>query len=73
MADTQAHTEVTTYTIEGQTGKNSGVFVKIPIDVSPKGLQTFTIDLDEFSINETGTKMKHNKPVQYMTFKISKK
>lgn len=73
MTETQTGTKVFTWSIVGMTGNEQAICVSIPMDVSPKGVQTFTIDLDEFEIHETGTKTKNGRPVQYMTFKISKK
>jgi hypothetical protein len=44
------------------------------VNVSPKGVRTFVLDLDEYEIIETGTKEKEKDgkkiPVNYMTFKI---
>jgi len=49
----------------------------IPIEVSAKGLKTFTIDLDEYEMIETGTKEKEVdgklRPVAFMTFKLIEK
>lgn len=48
----------------------------IPIEVSNKGLKTFTLDLDEYEVIETGTKEKEidgkKRPVAYMIFKVIK-
>jgi len=59
------------YTIS-EDMSNGNLTVNIPVDVNVKGLQTFTIDLDEVELAETGTKDKNNKPTQYMTFKFTK-
>lgn len=50
--------------------------VLIPVEISPKGIKTITIDLDVFQMIETGTKVKEVKgvktPVAYMKFLITK-
>lgn len=49
----------------------------IKVDVTPKGIRTFVLDLDEYEVNETGTKEKEvagrKVPVAYMKFKIIEK
>lgn len=59
------------YTIVGTTQEEGGTFVQLPLTISPKGLRTFTIDMDELDIHETGTKNKNGQIVHYMTFKIT--
>lgn len=50
--------------------------ISIPVEVSAKGLKTFTVDLDEYEVIETGTKEKEvngkTRPVAYMKFKLIK-
>lgn len=41
-----------------------------PIDSTPKGVETFTIDLDEYEIAETGTKEKDGKIIHFYTFRV---
>lgn len=45
-------------------------FILFPVEVSPKGLKTFTIDLDEVELIETGTKDKNKMPVAYQKYKV---
>lgn len=49
------------------------IYLRLPIEVSKKGLQTFTLDMDEYELHETGVKTKNGKPVNYMVFKFTKK
>lgn len=46
--------------------------VILPVELTPKGLQIFTLDLDEFELIETGTKTKNGKPVAYVKYKVVK-
>ena len=62
-----------TYTLLGLTSPEAGTFIQFPLNVTPKGLKTFTIDLDEVDIEVTGTKNKNGQRVNYMTFKIPTK
>jgi hypothetical protein len=59
--------EAPNYTVSTQSDKQ---FIMIPIEVSAKGLKTYTLDLDEHEIIETGTKVKNGIPVSYMKFKL---
>lgn len=72
MGDTQTPTQTITYTIVGSTEGQGGTFVQIPVEVTPKGLKTFTIDLDECELHISGSKDKNGKLVQFMTFKLPK-
>ena len=47
--------------------------LELPIEKTAKGLRYFTIDLDLYSIEETGTVQKDGKPAQYIKFKFNKK
>lgn len=47
--------------------------ISFTIDSTPKGVETFTIDLDQYEIAETGTKVKDGKVVHFYTFRIVKK
>lgn len=42
------------------------------VDETPKGVKTFTIDLDECELYISGSKDKNGKVVQFMTFKLPK-
>jgi hypothetical protein len=46
--------------------------VCLPIETNVKGKQTFIIDMDEYELDETGTKQKNGLPVFYMKFKVTK-
>lgn len=46
--------------------------IMFPIDQTPKGVKTFTIDLDECELYISGGKTKNGKVVQFMTFKLPK-
>lgn len=69
---TSVQAKTVNYKIVGETGTDTNVFVQIPIEVSKKGMRTFTLDLDEYQLEETGTKQKDGKAVQYMKFKFIK-
>lgn len=59
-----------TYTLQTQSNVDY-VSVVLPIELNAKKtLKTITIDLDEFEMVETGTKVKNNKPVQYYKFRL---
>lgn len=47
--------------------------VVFPLDTTPKGVETFTIDLDDYEIAESGTKEKDGKIVHFYTFRVVKK
>lgn len=44
-----------------------------PVDTTPKGVETFTIDMDELELAETGTKEKNGKVISFYKFRIVKK
>jgi hypothetical protein len=43
-----------------------------PIETTPKGIETFTIDMDDIELIETGSKEKNGKVVQFYKFRIIK-
>ncbi len=60
------------WSIVGMTGDEQPICIQIPVDVTPKGVKTFTIDLDECELQISGSKTKNGKLVQFMTFKLPK-
>jgi hypothetical protein len=52
-------------------------FLILRVDTNPKGQRTFTLDLDEYEMFETGNKDKEKDgkkyPTSYITFKIVEK
>lgn len=47
-------------------------YLLIPIEQNIKGKQTFVIDMDEYEMDETGTKTKNGMLVTYIKFKLIK-
>lgn len=47
-------------------------YLLIPIEQNIKGKQTFVIDMDEYEMDETGTKTKNGMLVAYFKFKLIK-
>jgi hypothetical protein len=47
--------------------------VEYIVEVTPKGVKTFTIDMDGLELIEVGTKEKDGKIVEFYKFKIVKK
>lgn len=72
MTEIQTGTTVVKWSIVGMTGNEQPICIQIPMDISPKGVKTFTIDLDDFEISESGTKTKNGKVVHFITYKINK-
>ena len=72
MGDTQTPTRTITYTIVGSTQDQGGTYIQIPVEATPKGVKTFTIDLDECELHISGSKTKNGRVVQFMTFKLPK-
>lgn len=58
------------------TTPNGMQILPIPVDVTPKGVKTITIWLDELTLDETGTREKEVNgrkiPVAYMKFRVQK-
>lgn len=49
--------------------------ITITLEVTPKGIKTFTLYLDDFELVETGSKIKdgkENKPVLYHKYRVAK-
>lgn len=49
--------------------------VIIKLEVTPKGIKSFTLFLDDFELVETGSKIKdnkENKPVLYHKYRVTK-
>lgn len=42
--------------------------IEFETNVTPKGIKTFKIFMDEFDLIETGTEIKNDKPVAYYKF-----
>lgn len=47
-------------------------FESFPIDKNAKGKRTFTLWLDDYEMQETGTKDKNGKSTWYMVFNIKR-
>ena len=60
------------WSIVDMTGAEQPICIQIPIDVTPKGVKTFTIDLDNCELFLSGSKSKNGRVVQFMTFKLPK-